>query len=175
VGSNGVVVKVVFPVEGIERFATVIAPTSPTATVTQIYPPGYNQIGGPSGSNFGAAEAVFSYDSTANAYTNVTASSTSLSSAPPACTGYWAYFAAPAAVTLPATSKPGDTATCSLASGWNLVGNPFASAASLPSGTTAYHWNPSASAYDTVGQIPLGGSVWIYNSGAATTITLTAT
>jgi hypothetical protein len=173
VGNNGVVVKVVFPIEGIERFATVIAPTTPTATVTQIYAPGYQQVGGPSGSNFGAAEAVFSYDSATNSYTNVSASSTALSSAPPACTGYWAYFAAPASATLPATSKPGDTATCNLAAGWNLVGNPFASAAALPSGTVAYHWNGTS--YDVVGQIPLGGAVWIFNSGAATTITLTAT
>jgi hypothetical protein len=172
VGNNGVVVKVVFPFEGIERFVTVIAPTTPTTTVTQLYSPGYQQVGGPSGSNFGVAEAVFSYDSAANTYTNVSASSTALSSAPPACTGYWAYFAAPAAVNLPATSKPGDTATCTLAAGWNLVGNPFASAAALPTGTTAYHWNGTT--YDVVGQIPLGGAVWIF-SAAAGTVTLTAT
>jgi hypothetical protein len=172
VGNAGVTVKVVFPFEGIERFATVIAPTTPTTTVTQLYSPGYQQVGGPAGSNFGVAEAVFSYSSASNSYTNVSASSTALSSAAPACTGYWAYFAAPASVTLPASSKPGDTATCTLAAGWNLVGNPFASAAALPSGTTAYHWNGTS--YDVVGQIPLGGAVWIY-SAAAGTVTLTAT
>jgi len=174
VGNNGVVIKVVFPVEGIERFAIPpgLAPSAPTSTATQIYSPGYQQVGGPSGSNFGVAEAVFSYSPSTNTYTNVSASATALSSAPPACTGYWAYFAAPAAVNLPATSKAGDTAACTLAAGWNLIGNPFASAASLPAGTTAYHWNGTS--YDVVGQIPLGGAVWVFST-AAGSLTLTAT
>lgn len=171
-GTNGLVIKAVFPGEGIERFATVVAPTPTSSTVQVIYTPGYNMVGGPAGSNFGSAEAVFSYDNATNAYVNQTASESSLSSAAPACTGYFAYFASATTVNLPATSKAGDTATCTLAAGWNLIGNPFASAAVLPSGTTAYHYNGST--YDVVGSIPVGGAVYIYNSGAATTITLTA-
>lgn len=171
-GTNGLLIKAVFPLEGIERFVTVIPATTVGQTVQVIYTPGYNMVGGPSNSNFSAAEAVFSYDNASNSYTNVTASAASLSSAAPACTGYFAYFAAAAAVNLPATSHPGDTASCTLAAGWNLIGNPFASPATLPSGTTAYHFNGSS--YDVVGSIPVGGAVFIFNSGAATTITLTA-
>lgn len=172
-GNQGLVVKAVFPFEKIERFATVVSGTTSTG-VTVVYPPGWQQIGGPSGSNFSVAEAVFSWDTGSQSYTNATASAGNLSSAAPACTGYWAYFAAAMTVTLPGGSKPGDTATCNLAPGWNLIGNPFGSPASLPSGTTAYHWNGTS--YDTVGLIPTGGSVWIFNSGTtATTVTLTAT
>ncbi|HZU14065.1 MAG TPA: hypothetical protein VFB58_14590 [Chloroflexota bacterium] len=171
IGTSGLVIKVVFPAEGIERFATVIPGSTTPSTVTVNYNSGYQMIGGPSNSNFGVAEAVFSYSPTTNAYSNVTASDAALSSAPPACTGYWAYFAAPASVSLPATSKPGDTATCTLAAGWNLVGNPFASPATLPAGTVAYHWNGTS--YDTVGSIPVGGAVWVYMT-AAGSLTLTA-
>jgi hypothetical protein len=171
-GNNGLLIKAVFPLEGIERFVTVIPGTTTGNTVQVIYTPGYNMVGGPSNSNFSSAEAVFSYDNASNSYTNVTASAANLSSAAPACTGYFAYFAAASAVNLPATSKPGDTATCTLPAGWSLIGNPFASPATLPSGTTAYHFNGST--YDAVGSIPVGGAVYIFNSGAASTITLTA-
>jgi hypothetical protein len=171
-GNSGLLIKAVFPLEGIERFVTVIPGTTIGNTVQVIYTPGYNMVGGPSNSNFSSAEAVFSYDNASNSYTNVTASAANLSSAAPACTGYFAYFAAATAVNLPATSKPGDTASCTLPAGWSLIGNPFASPATLPSGTTAYHFNGST--YDTVGSIPVGGAVYIYNSGAASTITLTA-
>jgi hypothetical protein len=173
-GNNGLLIKAVFPLEGIERFVTVIAPTPVNNTVQVIYTPGYNMVGGPPNSNFSSAEAVFSYSPTTNSYSNVTASAANLSSAAPACTGYFAYFAAATSVNIPATSKPGDTAACTLAPGWNLVGNPFASPASIPTGTTAYHFNGSG--YDVVGQIPVGGAVYIFNSGTtSSTLALTAT
>lgn len=173
IGTQGLVVKAVFPLESIERFATVIAGTTPGATANVVYAPGWQQVGGPPGSNFSVAEALFSWDAGAQAYTNATASAGNISSAAPGCTGYWAYFAAAMAVGLPATSKAGDTATCTLVAGWNLVGNPFASPAKLPSGVTAYHWNGTS--YDTVGLIPTGGSVWVYNDGTLNSLTLTAT
>jgi hypothetical protein len=169
-GNGGLVIKAVFPLERVERFVTVIPGSTGPTTTQQVYGPGYQQVGGPAGTNFGAAEAVFAYNSTSNSYTPVSA--TNVSSAPPICQGYWAYFANAASVSIPVTSKAGDTATCNLAAGWNLVGNPFASNALLPAGTTAYHWNGTA--YDTVSAIPLGGAVWIFET-AATSITLTAT
>jgi hypothetical protein len=173
-GTGGLVIKAVFPVERLERFFTVIPGQLPNQTVTQLYPPGYNMVGGPPGSNFGASEALFAYDAVAKTYTNVTGSATSLSSAPPTCTGYWSYFAATASVNLPANSTVASPASCTLQPGWNLVGNPFSSAAILPTGTTAYWWNPATQSYQAVGQIPLGGAVWVFNSGSATT-TLTLT
>jgi len=173
-GNNGLLVKAVFPLEGIERFVTVIAPTPVNNTVPVIYTPGYNMVGGPPNSNFSSVEAVFSYSPTTNSYSNVTASAANLSSAAPACTGYFAYFAAATSVNIPATSKPGDTAACTLAPGWNLIGNPFASPATVPTGTTAYHFNGSG--YDVVGQIPVGGAVYIFNSGTtSSTLVFTAT
>jgi hypothetical protein len=172
-GSSSLLVKVVFPLEGIERFATVVTGTPVSgATAPVSYAPGWQQVGGPAGSNFSVAEALYSWDATGQAYTAATAGT--ISSAAPSCTGYWAFFASAMSLSLPQSSNAGDTATCNLAPGWNLVGNPFSSPAQLPSGTTGYHWNGTS--YDAVGQIPLGGSVWLYNSGsAATTVTLTAT
>jgi hypothetical protein len=170
IGNGGLVLKVVFPLERVERFVTVIPGSTGPTNTQQLYPPGYSQVGGPAGTNFGAAEQVFAYNAASNSYTPVSA--TNISSAAPTCQGYWAFFANAASVTIPVTSKSGDTATCNLAAGWNLVGNPFASNALLPAGTTAYHWNGTA--YDTVSAIPLGGAVWIYET-AATSVTLTAT
>jgi len=172
IGTQGLVVKAVFPLERVERFVTVVPGTITGQTTTVLYTPGYNQVGGPPGSNFSSAEGLFSWDPVGQTYTNATASAANISSAAPSCTGYWAYFAAATAVNLPATSTSGQTAACSLAAGWNLVGNPFSTPAALPSGTTAYHWNGSS--YDTVGSIPVGGAVWIFEAAAAT-VTLTAT
>jgi hypothetical protein len=171
-GNSGLVIKAVFPLEAIERFVTVIAGNAGTGLTQQIYPPGYNMVGGPPGSNFGQAEALFTYDPATGTYG--AAGSTNISSAAPTCVGYWAYFASATTVSLPVTSKAGDTATCSLQEGWNLVGNPFGSAANLPAGVTAYHYNPASQAYDLVTQIPLGGSVFIFEAGP-NTVMLTAT
>jgi hypothetical protein len=173
IGTQGLVVKAVFSLEGIERFATVIPGTATGTTASVVYAPGWQQVGGPPGSNFSVAEALFSWDVGSQSYVNATAAAGNLSSAAPGCTGYWAYFAAAMAVSLPATSKSGDTAACTLGAGWNLVGNPFATPAKLPSGVTAYHWNGTS--YDTVGVIPVGGSVWVYNDGTLNSLTLTAT
>jgi hypothetical protein len=173
IGTQGLVIKAVFPFEKVERFVTVIPGSTPGATVNVPYPPGWNQIGGPPNSNFGVAEAVFSYDPVAGTYTNATASAGNLSSAAPSCTGYWAYFAAAMVVSLPASNQTGQSVTCNLQAGWNLVGNPFSTPATLPSGVTAYHWNGTS--YDTVGTVPVGGSVWVYNDGTLGTVKLTAT
>jgi hypothetical protein len=173
IGTQGLVVKAVFTFERIERFATVISGSTPGQTATVVYAPGWQQIGGPPGSNFSVVEALFSYDAASQSYTNATAAAGNLSSAAPGCTGYWGYFAAAMAVGLPATSQSGQTAACTLAAGWNLVGNPFSTPAKIASGVTAYHWNGTS--YDTVGVIPTGGSVWVYNDGTLGTLTLTAT
>lgn len=172
VGTSGLVVKAVWPIEHIERFATVIPGSTPGATTSVVYAPGYQMVGGPAGSNFSVSEALFAYDPHANAYTNNTASSGSVSSAAPSCAGYYAYFAAAMSLSLPSSGKTGDTAGCTLAAGWNLIGNPFATPAKLPSGVTAFHWNGSS--YDSVTAIPVGGAVFIFNDGTMTSVTLTA-
>jgi hypothetical protein len=149
------------------------APAPAPQTVPASFAPGWQEVGGPAGTSFSAADSLYSYDPVAGAYDNVSGSRASVSSATPACTGYWAYFTAPVTVTVTVTSHPGDTSACSLAPGWNMVGDPFGSAATLPSGTLAYRWNGSA--YDVVSTIPVGGAVWIANTGSASrSITLTA-
>ncbi len=173
IGNQGLVIKAVFPLEAVERIYVVQSGTAGQQT-TVLYGPGYNQIGGPSGSNFSMAEAVFSYNATTGAYANATAAAANLSSAAPSCTGYFAYFAAATAVNLPSTSQAGNTAACTLSPGFNLVGNPFGSAATIQSGFTAYHFNGTS--YDVTQTIPVGGSVFLYNPNtSSTTVTLTAT
>lgn len=173
IGNQGLVVKAVFPAESIERFVTVISGTPVGQNTTVVYSPGWQQVGGPAGSNFSTVEALFSYDTASGQYTNATASAGNVSSAAPTCSGYWGYFAAAMTVTLQPTSKSGDTAACTLASGYNLVGNSFGSIAKLPSGVTAYHWNGTS--YDTVSTIGVGQSVWVFNDGTLNSLTLTAT
>lgn len=142
-----------------------------------IYLPGWNQVGGPPNSNFGNAEALFSWNAAGQTYVDATGGSRVISSAPPTCSGYWAYFPAARDVSLPVVGGPGATASCSLQAGWNLIGNPFSSAApiSASASVTAFHWNPTTSAYEIVSVVPVGASVWIYNDGSLPTVTLTST
>ena len=151
---------------------TVIAGTAGNTSTSVVFPPGWQQVGGPAGTNFSTVEALFSYDTTSGQYANATSAAGNVSSAAPGCTGYWGYFAAAMAVSIPVTSHTGDTAACTLKAGYNLVGNPFATPARLPSGVTAYHWNGTS--YDTVGVIGTGQSVWVFNDGTLNTLTLTA-
>lgn len=86
------------------------------------------------------------------------------------CAGAWAYFNRRPSVSQITGSAAG-TAECQLTAGWTMVGNPFSTAALLPSGTLAYFWDSGA--YQTVQAIPLGGAVWIYSDTTAS-ITLQA-
>jgi hypothetical protein len=78
-----------------------------------------------------------------------------------ACTGYWAYFAAPSTGNVPATS--GTAKTCPLQAGWTMVGNPFDDVAALPASTIALEWNPGTQAYVPATAIPVGHAVWVWS------------
>ncbi|HLJ66087.1 MAG TPA: hypothetical protein VKX16_01845 [Chloroflexota bacterium] len=146
---------------------------APGSAAAQTAPNGWNMAGAPAHSNFSQAEAMFAWDRTAQAYVDVTEQRGDIGSDAPDCPGYWAYFPAVTAVTLPAPSHSGDTHTCTLSAGWNLVGNPFSLVARLPEGLTAYYWSPPAQAYEVIDRIPVGGAAWVYET-APTTITITA-
>jgi hypothetical protein len=137
------------------------AASAQTTAIVGAYAPGWNMVGGPTGTTFTGASGLDTF------------AGGSYSSAPPTvsnpCAGMWAYFADPTVVALPASTGP--AVTCPLAPGWNLVGNPFSGSALVPPGTVAYHWNPDTARYDIVSSIPPGASVWI-NSAGASTVTL---
>jgi hypothetical protein len=134
-----------------------------TNGTTASYAAGWNMVGGPPGTDLSQAAAVDGYSG--GSYFTPATAATAL------CQGYWAYFADPTSITL-AAGATGPTQACALQRGWNLVGNPFAGAAQLPSGSTAYHWSPDAGRYDVVSAIPPGGAVWFHSSTAAS-LTLT--
>lgn len=129
--------------------------------VTASYVAGWNMVGGPAGTDLSAASELATWSS--NTYVVPPISITQ------PCQGYWAYFAQPATVTLPAATGP--TQTCGLQAGWNLIGNPFSGQALLPAGVTGWYWNPSRGAYDSVTAIPPGAAVWLI-SDSASSITL---
>ena len=131
------------------------------ASVSQpvaVYPAGWNMVGGPSGTDFGSAGALFAYQS--GGYVMIS----DRLAAP--CQGYWAYYFDTRTVPLPADQST--TRSCSLQSGWNLVGNPFDEIVQLPAGTIAYFWNPTTQAYVSASSIQPGAAVWIYSATAAT-------
>jgi hypothetical protein len=130
-------------------------------------------VGSPSTGNFGLAEVVWRWEQSARQFVDIGEGKLSVTSDKPDCPGYFAYFARSAEVILPAPSKAGDTHTCDLSPGWNLVGNPFSLPARLPSGVSGLHWNSASGAYEAVSTIPPGSAVWIYEQ-ASVTITITA-
>lgn len=146
----------VLAIIGLALFAAPAA-SAQTFTIVGVYAPGWNMVGGPAATTFSSATAL---DTFANgSYSSASATVTN------PCAGMWAHFPDPTVVNLPASTGP--AATCSLAPGWNLVGNPFSGNAVVPGGTVAYHWNPDATRYDIVSSIPPGASVWIYSAGTS--------
>lgn len=141
----------------IVAFGSPFGVSAQTSTLTVQYAAGWNMAGGPPGSNFSVAASIAAYGP--SGYFTPTPDQIG------GCSGFWAYFLAPTNVSLPTTSTS-PTASCTLQTGWNLLGNPFSGMAELPPGVTAFHWNPSASRYDTVATIPTGGSVWVYSAAS---------
>jgi hypothetical protein len=144
---------------------TLAAPArAQTATVSASYAAGWNMVGGPVGTDFSGATALFIY--TPNGYDTAPSRQADL------CMGYWAYFNTGVTLSLATPgANLGSSLPCDLQPGWNMIGNPFAGVALLPSGTIAFRWDPAIAAYRQVGSIPPGGAVWIY-ADSATSITL---
>lgn len=117
--------------------------------------PGWNMIGGPPGVSLPAAPAIYDFQS--GTYAAPTDIDTRI------CHGYWAYFGEGGR--FPLTGHPAATSsqTCPLQAGWTMIGNPFLTGAFLPAGTTAFSWNPAENTHDTVTEVPLGGSAWVYS------------
>ncbi|MHB8841324.1 MAG: discoidin domain-containing protein [Candidatus Aquicultor sp.] len=138
---------------------------APLAGITDIkslvtYPEGWNMITVPAdGANL--ETPLYTYSTADNAYQKV--------DTPLAGMACWAYFNQP--VTVPVLLKSIDTYNVLLQPGWNMVGNPFDTAVTLPSGYMAYIYNPSTGDYETSTSIPEGGGAYI-NSPDARTLTL---
>lgn len=131
-----------------------------TATVT--YAAGWNLVGAPAGTDISSAQAVYAYVQAAYvAPANPTAA---------ICQGYWAYFSVPTRVNLASPSSHA-TQTCPAQAGWNLVGNPYTTVATLPSGAAGFLWNTDAGKYVQTAIIPVGAAVWTYDP-SATPVTL---
>jgi hypothetical protein len=134
--------------------------------VQVIYPPGWNMVGGPPGTDLSSAVLIETYGPSGyQPQTGWTAAG---------CQGVWAYFpaATPAAGSLYdiSGSSRGSMATCPLRAGWNLIGNPLRSPAQLPEGVTAFWWD--ADHYQTLTTIPLGGAVWIESPASGSMVLL---
>jgi hypothetical protein len=136
-----------------------------SGTITVSYNPGWNMVGGPSGTNLSIVGKLYAYGP--SGYSMLT-TTTAI-----ACQGYWVYVNSTATASVP-RSATGPTKDCSLRSGWNLIGNPFGGVAQLPAGTVAYHWSPGGGRYTPASSIPVGGADWIYSgSGGSTTLQFT--
>jgi hypothetical protein len=139
---------------------TAIAVATPVHAQTQVVPvdavqyqPGLNMIGGPPDTDFSPALALFAYGS--GGYV------TPPSKVAAFCAGYWAYFQTQVTITL-APAPTTSSVSCALQAGYNLVSNPFHQDVTLPSGTTAFYWDPTRLAYSAVTAIPVGGAAWVY-------------
>jgi hypothetical protein len=134
--------------------------------VQVIYLPGWNMVGAPSGATIDGAARLLTYDG--DAYRDQPGRDLT------SCTGAWAYIVLPVDGPSPSTSgSRHESVACDLHVGWNLLGNPTYSPATLPTGVTGYGWNPQDVRYDTVRTIPVDGAVWI-DAPTATTLVLSS-
>lgn len=133
-------------------------------------PPGWNMVGGPTGSKLGGVAAFYSY----GPFGYAAADSTNMSS----CVGYFAYLPSaeefnPGPSITNGIAPHGTTMHCPLQPGWTMVGNPFNTVALLQEGFNGFWWNPRTSQYQLQDMLTWSGAVWIY-SPTSSTVTLTA-
>jgi len=109
--------------------------------------PGWNLVAGGPGTSFGA----LLYEWTSSGYQQVTD--------PEPWKGYWVYMEEETSVTLQTVAGPD---TVFLDDGWNLVGNPMSTTASLSvsSGADVFVW--TGQVYAVVGSLSPGQGAWIY-------------
>jgi uncharacterized repeat protein (TIGR02543 family) len=86
---------------------------------------------------------------------------------PAAWQGYWCKAASQQTVDLQPVAGPHTTA---LAAGWNLVGNPMASAAALtlPAGRTAFVYDPATRSYVSTTALTPGAGAWVKGAAGET-------
>ena len=140
--------------------------TANTLTSTVTYSPGWNIVGGPSGTVLtGTSSSLFSYPPGANAYVT-------LPSGTPfqAGTGYWAYFNTTTTVNL-APSTTSNVNVTLPAGQWVLIGNPGTGTATVTGASVSlFAYSPNAGGYSQVTTIPAGQGVWAisYTGGTVT-------
>lgn len=140
-----------------------VQPPGPPFSSTVNYQPGWNLVGGPSGTVLqGAVGTLWSWPAGANNYSQMP-----IGVGMQAGAGYWAYFPAGATVTL-ATAPSASVSVPVQAGQWQMIGNPGNATATIsdPS-VTMLVYQPSIGTYAQVSTLDPGQGAWVYSFRSA--------
>ncbi|MHB8575918.1 MAG: hypothetical protein ACYDCQ_11380 [Dehalococcoidia bacterium] len=145
-------------------------PTSvPQATVVPgirvTYPPSWNLIGGPDGTELSGVNALYTFQAGDTSYETLNGSTALVGG-----NGYWVHIDGLVSVQLPGPNPP--TFSRSLPAGqYVLIGNPLDSLALVSGADTVYIYDPAAG-YESATVLQPGQGAWAY-SAAGGTLTFT--
>jgi hypothetical protein len=148
---------------------TTAGTTPPTTTVTGptvTYQPGWNLVGGPSGTLFpNASNPLYTFPAGATVYTSL-ANTTPIQGG----AGYWAFFNAATTVNLNGAAAPGPASVPLPVNQYVMVGNPTTHAVSVSGADVLYTYNPAtpANPYVAVSTLQPGQGGWALAANGGT-------
>jgi hypothetical protein len=138
----------------------------PLATDHVVYGAGYSLVGLPAGASVPADSPLYGWFNlgSGNHYTTADPTETRTDGG----RGYWAYFACPRSVSLPATGM--DPTTLPLAASHaSMIGNPYGGSPALVTGYDfAARWDPAINGYRVSGyrqeqSLSIGEGMWVFS------------
>jgi hypothetical protein len=133
------------------------------------YAAGWNLVGGPAGTVFGAPGSAYSLGPSDSAYVGTPGTAPVEQGR-----GYWVFFPAATSVTLNGVGV--DSLTIQAPAGrWITIGNPSGTRVATVSGAdTVLTWDATGGQYRTAGLLQVGQGAWAFSQAGAT-LTLTGT
>lgn len=142
-----------------------------TACATASVQTGWNLVGGPAGTVFKGAQALFTYQAPDTAYESL----------PPATVfnggiGAWAYFSSPATISLPQAPTALPILITLPAGHFVMVGNPGCTTATVSGADEVVTFSPSTNGYTSTTTLSPGQGAWAVSvKGGTLTISNAAT
>lgn len=145
-----------------ELASTTPTPTPTTGGTTVTYQPGYNLVGGPTGTVLtSAGGALYTFQATDMNYESFPASTPLV-----APQGYWAFFPSATTITLPTVAAQRLTVPLPV-NRYIMVGNPGDTPAALSGMDFAYTYSPSAG-YVLATTLSPGQGAWVFSARGGT-------
>ena len=124
---------------------------------------GWNLVGGPAGTVFNGALALYTYQAPDTAYESLPTATVFASGI-----GAWAYFSAPATISLPQASSALPALVTLPAGHFVMVGNPGCTTATVSGADEVLMFNPSSNSYTSTTTLAPGQGAWAVSTKGGT-------